>query len=129
MIKILSLALGGIAGTLARYFLSHSVHRTFGNHFPYGALLVNLIGCFAIGFLAAAPDEKLFLGAHSKIFLIAGFCGAFTTFSTLILETSELAKDTSSWHALANILVSVILGFFVFKMGSLASARIYQTFQ
>ena len=117
MSKWLGLAAGGILGTFARYFLSGAVYRVWGSSFPFGTLVVNLVGCFAIGFLAVLAEEKFLLGPGARIFLMIGFCGAFTTFSTFILETANLTKDGEVFYALMNILVSVIVGFFVFRLG------------
>ena len=117
MAKWLGLAAGGILGTFARYFLSGAVHRVLGVTFPFGTLVVNLIGCFAIGVLAVLAEEKFLLGPTARLFLMIGFCGAFTTFSTFILETSNLTKDGETLYALANILASVILGFLIFRLG------------
>ena len=117
MAKWLGLAAGGILGTFARYFLSGAVYRVWGTSFPCGTLVVNLLGCFAIGFLAVLAEEKFLLGPGARVFLMIGFCGAFTTFSTFILETANLTKDGEVFYALMNILVSVIVGFFVFRLG------------
>lgn len=117
MTKWLGLAAGGLLGTFARYFLSGAVQRVLGASFPLGTLLVNLVGCFAIGILAVLAEEKFLLGPTARIFLMIGFCGAFTTFSTFILETSNLVKDSESLYALLNIVLSVILGFLVFRLG------------
>jgi CrcB protein len=117
MAKWIGLAVGGVLGTFARYFLSGTVHRIFGVTFPFGTLAVNLIGCFAIGFLAVLAEEKFLLGPTARVFLMIGFCGAFTTFSSFILETSNLAKDGENLYAFMNIALSVILGFLVFRLG------------
>ncbi len=117
MAKWIGLAAGGILGTFARYFLSGTIHRIFGVTFPFGTLVVNLVGCFAIGFLAVLAEEKFLLGPTARIFLMIGFCGAFTTFSTFILETSNLTKDGESLYAFMNIALSVVLGFLVFRLG------------
>ena len=84
MIKLLNLIIGGSLGTLARYFLSGVCYQFLGAQFPYGTLIVNLFGCLVVGFLASISDEKFFLDSNSRLFLMAGFCGAFTTFSTFI---------------------------------------------
>lgn len=115
--KWLGLAAGGIFGTFARYFLSGAVHRIFGVTFPFGTLAVNLIGCFAIGFLVVLAEEKFLLGPTARVFLMIGFCGAFTTFSSFVLETSNLVKDGESLYAFLNIILSVTLGFLVFRLG------------
>jgi|SRR3989338_7902233 len=119
MVKWLSLALGSIVGGFSRYFLAGFVYQIFGTSFPYGTLVVNLIGCFLVGFLAALAEEKFLLGPNARVLLMVGFCGAFTTFSTFMLETLNLTKDGEMFRALLNILTSVILGFIVIRLGVL----------
>ena len=119
MQKLFNLIIGGTIGTLARYFLSGFTYQVFGSNFPYGTLVVNLIGCFIVGFLASIAEEKFALNTNLKILLMVGFCGAFTTFSTFILETSNLIKDGETLKALINVLISVIAGFIVFRLGVL----------
>lgn len=115
--KWMSLAAGGIAGTLCRYVLAGAVYRIAGSGFPYGMLVVNLSGCFLIGLFAVLAEEKFLLGPAARILLMAGFCGAFTTFSTLMLETSNLIRDGETWKAFLNVAVSVIAGFLFFRVG------------
>ena len=122
--KWIGLAAGGLLGTFARYFLAGAVHRVLGIAFPIGTLIVNLTGCFAIGFLAVLAEEKFLLGPGLRVFLMIGFCGAFTTFSTFVFETSNLAKDGESFYALTNIVLSVILGFLVFRLGVILARAI-----
>lgn len=117
MIKLLNLIIGGVLGTLARYFLSGFTYQILGPSFPYGTLLVNLIGCFIIGFLASISEEKFILDPNARILLMAGFCGAFTTFSTFIFETSNLVRDGETLKAFINIASSVVIGFIVFRLG------------
>lgn len=124
MAKWIGLAAGGILGTFARYFLSGTLHRIFGATFPFGTLAVNLVGCFAIGFLAVLAEEKFLLGPTARIFLMIGFCGAFTTFSSFILETSNLTKVGENFYAFLNIALSVILGFLVFRLGVILARAI-----
>ena len=119
MQKLFNLIIGGTIGTLARYFLSGFTYQVVGSNFPYGTLVVNLIGCFIVGFLASIAEEKFALNTNLKILLMVGFCGAFTTFSTFILETSNLIKDGETLKALINVLISVIAGFIVFRLGVL----------
>jgi len=117
MVKWIWLLLGGITGTAARYFLAGAVYQRLGTNFPYGTLVVNLIGCFLIGFFSAIVDDKFILGPYSRVFLMIGFCGAFTTFSTYMLETGNLLKDGETIRALMNILVSTAVGFLAYRLG------------
>jgi len=115
--KLINLIVGGIFGTLARYFLTGFVYKLTGPDFPYGTLAVNLTGCFIIGVLVSFSDNKFLLGPNARILLMIGFCGAFTTFSTFILETSNLIKDGQTIRAFLNVLLSVAIGFIVFRIG------------
>lgn len=119
MVKWISLLAGGLLGTLARYLLSGWTYALFGSGFPYGTLIVNLSGCFLIGFLVSAAEDKFLLGPNARVLLMAGFCGAFTTFSTFMLETSHLMKDGEMGRAFLNVALSVIAGFFAFRLGAL----------
>jgi len=124
MIKLLNLIIGGAVGTIARYLLGGAVYRLLGTSFPYGTLVVNTAGCFILGVLAALADKKFILGPDARLLLMIGFCGAFTTFSTLIFESDNLVRNGQAVRAFSNILVSVILGFILFRVGGLLGERI-----
>lgn len=117
MIKWVYLVLGGVGGTVCRYLLSGAVYQVFGASFPYGTFVVNVSGCLFIGFLSVLSDEKLILSPEFKFLLMAGFCGAFTTFSTFMLETGNLLKDGETVRALSNVVLSVVIGFLAFRLG------------
>ena len=119
MQQLLFLAIAGALGTLSRYALGGLMQRLTGTGFPYGTLVVNISGCFVLGFLASLADKKFILGADMKVLLMIGFCGAFTTFSTLIFETDSLVRNGQAVRAFTNIFASVILGFILFRVGSL----------
>lgn len=119
MEKWLYLAGGGILGTVARYVLAGVIYQKMGAEFPYGTIGVNLIGCFLIGFFDTIFESKFLFGPAMRIFLMTGFCGAFTTFSTFLLETSNLIKDGENLRAFLNVSVSIVLGFIVFRLGVL----------
>jgi CrcB protein len=118
------LIIGGGAGTIARYALSGVVYQVVGTRFPYGTMAINLLGCFLVGFLVVISEERFFLSPNMRLFLMVGFCGAFTTFSTFILETANLIRDGESLLALSNIVISVVAGFLVFRLGILLAELI-----
>ncbi|MGE0269483.1 MAG: fluoride efflux transporter CrcB [Candidatus Omnitrophota bacterium] len=119
MVKLGWLFLAGGAGTLMRYVLTGVVFQALGARFPYGTLIVNLAGCLIIGFLFALTDSKLALSPDTRLYLMVGLLGAFTTFSTFILETFALMKDGEFFLSAVNVLGSVLLGLAVLYLGIL----------
>ncbi len=119
MVKWIGLIIGGVTGTLARYLLAGTVYGILGSTFPYGTLVVNIIGCFLIGFLAAVAEDKFLLSPNARLLLMVGFCGAFTTFSTFMFETVNLLRDGETMRAFMNIAGSIIIGFFCLRLGFL----------
>ena len=111
------LALGSLTGGFARYFLAGAAYRALGTSFPYGTLVVNLSGCLFIGFLDGLAQDKFFLGPHAKMLLMIGFCGAFTTFSTLMLETDNLLRGGEALRAILNAGGSLVLGLILLRIG------------
>jgi CrcB protein len=96
---------------MARYFCSGIAARMIGETFPWGTLIVNVIGSFIIGFFAtiSGPDGRLFVGTAARQFVILGFCGGYTTFSSFSLQTLNLMNDGEWLQAGANAGASVIL--------------------
>jgi CrcB protein len=80
-------------------------------------MAVNMTGCFLIGLFDSLAGEKFLLGPQARLLLMTAFCGAFTTFSTLILETSNLMKDGELWLAFVNSLGSLAFGLLLFRLG------------
>src|ERR1035437_4107586 len=115
-----SLAAGSLAGGFCRYFMAGAVYRAMGASFPYGTFLVNILGCFLIGLFDVLATERFVLDPTARLLLMTGFCGAFTTFSTLILETSNLMKSGDFTRAMLNALGSLVVGMLVFRLGTLA---------
>lgn len=107
--ELVAIAAGGSLGAVMRYVLSNAVYTWLGRGFPYGTLSVNLIGSFLIGIAFVLLTENLTLGSEVRAFILIGFLGAFTTFSTFSLETLTLLQEGFLIKALANMLFSVIL--------------------
>lgn len=112
------LALGGIVGTFARAFLAAAVYRTLGTDFPYGTMAVNLTGCLLVGLFDSMAELRFLIGPPGRLLLMTGFCGAYTTFSTLMLETSNLIRDGEMIRALLNFIGSGVLGLVLFRLGA-----------
>ena len=104
-----AIAAGGALGAVMRFWVSGGIYAWLGRGFPYGTLSVNLIGSFIIGIAFVLLTERLTLGAEVRSFVLIGFLGAFTTFSTFSLETLILLQEGLLFKAAANILLSVLL--------------------
>jgi len=105
MVIYLWVALGGALGSVGRFWLNNVVTARAGDGFPWGTLLINVLGSFAIGFFATLPATS----DTAKKFLMAGVCGGFTTFSAFSLQTLELTQRGEWLRAGGNILGSVAL--------------------
>ena len=109
--KILWVGFGGFFGSIGRYLLSGYIqHLMKGTGFPYGTLVVNLVGCLLIGFLSQWVGARGFLSPETRLFVFMGLLGGFTTFSTFSNETMNLWQTGESVAALTNVAVHVILG-------------------
>ena len=115
--RLFYLILGGILGTASRYALSTAVREGAGRGFPSGTLAVNVLGCLIIGFLSTVNQGRVLQNDNMQMFLAVGFCGAFTTFSTLVLETANLAKGGDGFRALLYVAVSIFAGLAAFVFG------------
>ena len=108
--KWLLIAGGGAVGSVLRYAVQGTAQRLTESGFPAGTLVVNLIGCLCIGFLAAMFSGPMLVREEYRIGLTVGVLGGFTTFSAFGLETFLLANDGQLRMALANVVASCVLG-------------------
>jgi CrcB protein len=111
MLKLYALvAVGGAIGSVGRFWLAIAVARLTGTGFPWGTILINILGSCLIGWLAGLSVAGRLPHADSlRAFGMAGVCGGFTTFSSFSLQTVELLREGQPWAAAANAAVSVIL--------------------
>jgi CrcB protein len=110
MYKVLFIAIAGLLGTLARYWLSGWADARWGATFPIGTLIVNLTGCLLIGFLFHATGEKYLVDPVLRSAVLVGFLGGFTTFSSFGIQTFALLRDGEMFLAGVNVLVSNVAG-------------------
>lgn len=111
LMSYLWVALGGALGSVGRFWLSGLLATRIGETFPWGTLLVNLTGSFAIGLLATltGPEGRVLLAPNLRQFFMIGVCGGYTTFSSFSLQTLGLVTDGQWLWAGANIVFSVAL--------------------
>lgn len=107
--NILAVGAGGFLGAVCRYLIGLvPVHEAW--IFPVKTLLINVIGCVVIGLIAVAAARHADIDPRVLLFLKAGFCGGFTTFSTFALETADLMKAGHMGVAFAYVILSVLTG-------------------
>ena len=104
-------AIGGALGSVGRAWMALAVTRLTGPAFPWGTILINILGSFVIGFAAGIfqADTRLVIPIDLRVFVTAGLCGGFTTFSAFSLQTVDLARDGRWMQAGSNVVLSVVL--------------------
>ncbi|MGC8736227.1 MAG: fluoride efflux transporter CrcB [Dissulfurimicrobium sp.] len=115
---------GGFFGAVVRYVLAMWIGQRWGRSFPLGTFFINISGCFLIGFLMQLLTERFMVSPQWRLFLVVGFVGAYTTFSTFLYETSNLLKDGEWFFAILNVTSSVITGFVALKLGEMLAKTI-----
>ena len=116
--NILLVAFGGAFGSVSRYLLGTWIQSMSKSiDFPYGTLMVNLIGCFVIGFLSQLAEARGVFTSESRALVFVGILGGFTTFSSFGNDTINLLRDGETFNALANVGANVILGLLLVWLG------------
>jgi CrcB protein len=123
-VRTLVVGAGGFVGASARYALGGLVYRLVSPAFPWATLLVNVTGCFAIGFLAILAEERGPLGPTGRLFWLVGVLGGYTTFSTFGYETLSLAREGSYALAVASAVGQVVLGLVAVWAGAVVARGI-----
>ena len=96
---------------MGRYGVSRVFAFWVGETFPWGTLVVNVVGSFLIGFLAGLgtdPNSRFIIAPDLRQFLLVGVCGGFTTFSSFSLQTLELIREGDMMEATSNVVISVV---------------------
>jgi len=122
-------ALGGAIGSVARLWLGARVALLTGLGFPWGTILVNILGSLVIGFVAmlTGPNGRIVAPVEAQAFVMVGLCGGFTTFSAFSLQTLELARGGQLAYAAANIVLSVALCLTAVVLGHWLAALLSRT--
>ncbi len=109
--KILSIAVGGAFGSVARYLINISPLQKLFEPFPFPTFFINILGSFLIGFFLILLTDKFAVGDNFRFAVMIGFLGAFTTFSTFELEIWGLIKESHFLYAFLYLFLSIALGF------------------
>jgi fluoride exporter len=121
MIKLLVIGFGGFLGSILRYVVGKSVDVRMNASFPWGTLTVNVIGSFIIGFVYMLAMRKVGITENWRLFLGAGFCGGFTTFSAFAWENVSLLDQKLIGTSLIYIVSSVVIGILAIVAGGWVS--------
>lgn len=120
----LLIAAGGAIGAVSRFWLGTNVQALFkDSYFPMGTMTVNLIGCFLIGLIMGLVEFRGSVSNETRMFLVVGILGGFTTFSSFGYETLELIKAGSIPSALANVGITTGLGLCMVWLGNLVARQ------
>jgi CrcB protein len=116
--QVMMVGAGGFIGSALRFAVSGWVQRLAGTGgFPFGTLAVNVLGCLAIGVLGGLAEYRQLFDPGTRLFLMIGVLGGFTTFSTFAYESLSLAQDAEYFKVLLNALLQVVLGFAAAYLG------------
>jgi CrcB protein len=126
MLRVALIGLAGLAGTLCRYWLSGALARRYGEAFPVGTLVVNVLGCFLVGSLFFLFEERGAGGETARAVVLVGLLGGFTTFSSYGLQTFSLLREGALGHAALYVVASNLLGLLL-VWGGYALARLLST--
>jgi len=126
MAAYLWIAVGSALGGVGRFWCSGVAARFMGETFPWGTIIVNVVGCFIIGFFATitGPDGRVFADTLTRQFVMIGILGGYTTFSSFSIQTLNLVQDGEWWLAGANIALSVVACLVAVWLGFVLAASI-----
>ena len=117
--NILLVGLGGGIGSILRYLCQKWINESYHHNFPLATFLVNISGCLLIGILYALGEKGNILSPQTRLLLVTGFCGGFTTFSTFAFENMNLLRIGDSFYFLLYAIGSVAVGIMAVYVGSL----------
>lgn len=128
LVTFLVIGIGSALGGLARYGCGLLAVALWGALFPWGTILINLIGSFVIGGFATltGPDGRVYVSPLGRQFVMVGLCGGYTTFSAFSLETLELLQHGRPLAAAANIALSLLFGLSAVWLGHVIAQRANQ---
>ena len=113
----IAIFVGGGCGALSRYLIIDQINKLSSNSFPYGTILVNVLGAFLIGIIYYLLISKIIINEQLKLFITIGFLGGFTTFSSFNLDFFKLIESGSIFLAIIYALSSFLITIVAFYIG------------
>lgn len=128
MMTYVLIAIGSALGGMGRYWFGGLIDSRIGETFPWGTIIVNVTGSFAIGLFATltGPDGRWLVGTSARQFVMIGICGGYTTFSSFSLQTLNLVRDGEVLYAGWNVIFSVVFCLLAVWLGHTAAVGLNQ---
>jgi len=123
MKAFLLVGLGGFLGATSRWLLAQSIDRWLHSRFPFGILLVNILGCLVIGYVMGLVHARGAVPDHTRLLFTVGFLGSFTTYSTFSWDSLELFRTGHMGYAIANLLITLTAGMLTVWLGYALATR------
>jgi CrcB protein len=123
VLDFLAISLGAVVGANLRYWMSRGAVRLLGPVFPYGTLIINVVGSFAVGFFVVWTTERALVDPRWRLLVVVGFCGGYTTFSSYAYETMAFFEN-GQWLLMATNFLSNNLLACVAALAGMALARV-----
>ena len=123
MLDFLAISLGAVVGANLRYWMSRGAVRLLGPVFPYGTLIINVVGSFVVGFFVVWTTERALVDPRWRLLVVVGFCGGYTTFSSYAYETMAFLEN-GQWLLMATNFLSNNLLACVAALAGMALARV-----
>lgn len=117
MLAIILVAIGGSIGSVLRYLISKWAAEKIDFTLPYGTFIVNIVGCFIIGFFMTMVTERVVVSPYWRLFVTVGFVGGLTTFSSFSYESIQLLLQSNFFQGFCNIGGNIIIGLFATWLG------------
>lgn len=123
MLDFLAISLGAVVGANLRYWMSRGAVRLLGPVFPYGTLIINVVGSFVVGFFVVWTTERALVDPRWRLLVVVGFCGGYTTFSSYAYETMAFLEN-GQWLLMATNFLSNNLLACAAALAGMALARV-----
>jgi CrcB protein len=128
MTRLLLIGLAGALGTLARHGVGLWARSALGTTFPYGTLIVNVVGCFLIALVSELAISTTLISPTLRLMLTTGFMGGLTTYSSFNYETTNLLRDRAWATGLGNVIVTLVVCFVSGLLGLMTARKLAGSF-